>query len=382
MGQALNKSITWKRKIAEKLIFADARLQNERLFPANASHIRRALSSSRKRSMLVSTIEALNDKAEFLMPRLQGWRGTQVFSLAQFLAYHVENGNLLSSYRHQPHERWPEVLRTSRGISFANKSFLSVDCAGFIRRIIATLFGREALASITSAFSSDRDVLRAKDFYNMFSASSDARDAASEPSGPRWHRVRDLRNVKPGDILCYRKRGSALGGSSFVHRSAHNSTKRFRYYLEQIAIKVLLASRQCPANQNVDERAFAQDEKSLARSYSEAFAAKGVRTCKTFMNAKFKDKELGVASSKEVLFMLKEACETSKRNTGHIVVAASYPILRGDWSLHVKTFESTKRAGDRSGILRWTRVFSESNAGEGEWVHAATGWNAVAGRVL
>jgi hypothetical protein len=94
-----------------------------------------------------------------------------------------------------------------------------VDCGGFIRNILCSVLHFDEFVYVRS----DRDYMRAKDFYTWISSLPmlTNTDHESYDANP-WRRVHDLRHVIPGDILVYRRAGNAVGGAAFTTADLYN----------------------------------------------------------------------------------------------------------------------------------------------------------------
>ncbi|KAI2507541.1 hypothetical protein MHU86_6834 [Fragilaria crotonensis] len=112
---------------------------------------------------------------------------------------------------------------------------LYVDCAGFIRNVLCSVMDIDEFTLTKS----DRDFMRAKDFFNFFKsithsvgepdcdvdvATVDGASTTIIAEGvgvgderlQSWRRVDDLRMLLPGDIIVYRREGMAAGGAAFT----------------------------------------------------------------------------------------------------------------------------------------------------------------------
>lgn len=153
--------------------------------------------------------------------------GFQCIQLAHEGVERVERGTAKTSYVHRGSKQGEQWIISSDNA--ASIWTLNVDCAGFIRNVIKSITGSEMLVSL-----SDRDFMRAKDFYTFFeslphTATDNILSTIPNENGTRnttqprellkWYRVDDLRQCILGDIIVYRAKGGAAGGSAFVKRA-------------------------------------------------------------------------------------------------------------------------------------------------------------------
>jgi hypothetical protein len=131
---------------------------------------------------------------------------------------------------------------------------MHVDCAGFIRRVIRTI----TMLPIVTALS-DRDFMRAKDFFTYFESLEhtvtdvvSSEDDAAAQSG--WRRVTDLRHVIAGDVVVYCCRGRAAGGAVFTVGDRKDMTEIFR----SVGVAILYNKAMSP--EGVVESNMARDE--------------------------------------------------------------------------------------------------------------------------
>ena len=156
--------------------------------------------------------------------------GFQCIQLAHDAVERVERGTAKTLYVHRGGKQGEKWIINSDNA--ASSWTLHVDCAGFIRNVIKSVTGSEMLVSL-----SDRDFMRAKDFYTFFEClpntaadriistipnENDISNSNVSQSGQqlKWCRVDDLRQCILGDIIVYRAKGGAAGGSVFVKRES------------------------------------------------------------------------------------------------------------------------------------------------------------------
>ena len=198
---------------------------------------------SRRSPLLFSTEELLLKSLSAFLPSPVGF---QCYRLAQEAVERRENGMAIASYVHRGSkkgERW--IITAPEGQTYALKEnhqqhndenpqqdgscwTLDVDCAGYVRNVLKSITGSDFSMSL-----SDRDYMRAKDFFTYFERLEytvkdvlRANPAEEEGEGEddplmtrlKWCLVDDLRSVVAGDIIVYRAKGGAAGGSVFTKK--------------------------------------------------------------------------------------------------------------------------------------------------------------------
>jgi hypothetical protein len=208
---------------------------------------------------------------------LPGPVGFRCFRLAQKAAEKVAYGTAQTEYVNRPangkkgDEKW--------AINNNQSWTLNVDCAGFVRNCL-----KHVTKNPFRLLLSDRDFMRAKDFYGFFSSLPhtvldtnfdydynninnyhnvtnshlhlqqqqqqqqqqqhdippvtttttttngtlhpfDTTDQRTTPNTMHWRRVPDLRMVIPGDVIVYRPKGNAAGGAAFTEYDRKDLSK-------------------------------------------------------------------------------------------------------------------------------------------------------------
>lgn len=153
--------------------------------------------------------------------------GFRCFQLAKQAVQRVDTGLAKASYVHRGGTRGEKWLIDENGCWT-----LDVDCAGFVRNVIQSVTGSDLKVSL-----SDRDFMRAKDYYAYFErleysvtdiANTNGVDDNGNGNGIgnndndqqvlQWCRVDDLRSILAGDIIVYRAKGNSAGGSVFTKK--------------------------------------------------------------------------------------------------------------------------------------------------------------------
>ena len=189
--------------------------------------------------------------------------------------------------------------------------------------------------------------MRAKDFFDFFSTIPftvmDPNPIPEKIRVMKWRVVPDLRHVTPGDIICYRPRGSAAGGSAFTsydRKDLRNLLKAVRTAQLWHEIRdtgalvtknVARDGRVLPWVQEVKEKLACID----------IFTHNDLYNSLSTVNSKLR--KLGKKTFKpRTLHLIRECCETRSNNTGHIVFASGPAKYVGDNEYRVRVIQSTK----------------------------------------
>jgi hypothetical protein len=281
--------------------------------------------------------------------------GIRCFRLAQKAASKVKKGDANVKYVHRPmsgaegEEIW-DVPATDHWT-------LHVDCAGFVRNTIQHVTKQRPFVQALS----DRDFMRAKDFFIFFqSLPYTILDAVPAPSTSvssggdtitcsnnnnnntdtsmmvddndrvKWRRIDDLRHVIAGDIICYRPRGHAAGGASFTE----NDRKDLVHVLQAVKTAQLWHEEVEQSSGNIHvtrNMAKHPDVKVWVKQFRATLHKLGIRTPKalrenlTTLNTQLQD-ELGEPPLSDFVHMLLTECLMARAvNTGHIVFVAGPP---------------------------------------------------------
>lgn len=189
--------------------------------------------------------------------------------------------------------------------------------------------------------------MRAKDFYDFFSTIPfTILDPSPVPEKSRlmkWRVVTDLRQVIPGDIICYRPRGSAAGGAAFTT----NDRKDLNHLLK--AIRVAYLWREIRDTGALVTKNMARDERvrPWVREIKQKLASIDILTMKDLYNNldSVNEKLVSVGKSPlktQTIEMMRECCETTASNTGHIVFASGPAQYIGDNEYRIRVVHSTK----------------------------------------
>jgi len=271
---------------------------------------------------------------------LPGPTGFRCFRVAQRIAQMVERGAAETEYVHRPENglRGDELWKVTGN----GKWIVNVDCAGFVRNCLKHVTKNPFVMAL-----SDRDFMRAKDFYQFFrTIPFTIMDRQEMPAGARlmkWRIVHDLRMVIPGDVIVYRPRGNAAGGAAFTT----NDRKDLKHLLH--AVKTAQVFRQLrDAGSLVTCNVAKLDKvKNWVALVKDKLHAIGITTVKDVY------RNLGTINSKLELFgysvlkadtlrLMKECCETTAQNTGHIVFASGRAIHQGNNEYRIRVVHSTK----------------------------------------
>jgi hypothetical protein len=288
--------------------------------------------------------ERLSEKVvQYLKSFLPGPVGFRCFRLAQKAAEKVRKGTADTEYVHRPEsgKKGPEEWHIPTGEQWT----INVDCAGFVRNCLKHVTKDPLVMSL-----SDRDFMRAKDFFGFFSTIPysvlDAEDIPESDRRMKWRVVKDLRMVIPGDVICYRPKGNAAGGAAFTI----NDRKDLNRLLK--AVKTAQLWREMDSTDewgNHLSRNVAKDPK--VKPWVEAVKAKlnavGIYTVRQLhahldtLNDELRAADYS-ALYRETIDLMRECVETTAQNTGHIVFCSGPALHMGDNEYRVRVVHSTK----------------------------------------
>jgi hypothetical protein len=262
---------------------------------------------------------------------------------------------------------------------------MHVDCGGFVRNVLCSVLQCEEFVYTRS----DRDYMRAKDFYTWISSlpmlttkmleglnqkkskndenknDYDANNHHSSLSTTSfWRRVHDLRYVLPGDILAYRRAGNAVGGAAFTTADSYDlktllrAVRMAQLYKKKMKENDTLSNSVFPCTKN-----FARDTSldGWINSFIEILENHFGITNVTHLNERSMDgrlpnqtpfwtdlrKHLDDSFDTDTIELLQEAVSATEVNTGHVVfVAGSAKLIRttdiGE-EYRIPIFHSTER---------------------------------------
>ena len=286
--------------------------------------------------------EQLSDSLiQCLRSFLPGPQGLRCFRLAQIAARKVQRGKAETDYVHRLENG--KMGEETWSVPVNDNWTLKVDCAGFVRNCLKHVTKNPFKMSL-----SDRDFMRAKDFYGFFEnipyTVMDREDIPESIKTMKWRRVPDLRMIIPGDVIVYRPRGNAAGGAAFTS----NDRKDLRNLLK--AVKTAQLWREEPRSwDNLVARNFSKDVRvqSWVKAVRNKLQAVGINTVKELRKKYNQINDLLVASnyiplSQDTLALIKECSETTALNTGHIVFAAGPAVQVEEDVYRVRVVHSTK----------------------------------------
>jgi hypothetical protein len=304
---------------------------------------------------------------QYLKSFLPGPRGFRCFRLAQRIAQKVEKGSAVTEYVHREEsgksgdEEWH--------VPVDGQWVVNVDCAGFVRHSLKHVTKNPFVMAL-----SDRDFMRAKDFYDFFSTLPftvmDAQEIPDSARLMKWRTVPDLRMVIPGDVIVYRPRGNAAGGAVFIA----NDRKDLIHMLK--AVKTAQVWTETRSSGALVTRNISKDPQVRAwvTTVKNKLKAIGIHTIKAFyqnidtINDKLKSGGFTPLRS-DSLKLMRECCESSAANTvsptlfccclvfkfwcmvtnslstnrqGHILFAAGPAQRKGGNAYRIRVVHSTK----------------------------------------
>jgi hypothetical protein len=275
-----------------------------------------------------------------LISFLPGPVGFRCFRVASRIAQQVERGAAETEYVHRPENgKFGDELWK---VTANGKWVVNVDCAGFVRNCLKHVTKNPFVMAL-----SDRDFMRAKDFYQFFETIPfSVMDQQEFPAGARlmkWRVVPDLRMVIPGDIIVYRPRGNAAGGAAFTT----NDRKDLKHLL--YAVKTAQVFWELRSSGALVTRNVAKDPKvaKWAASVKEKLHTIGITKVRDVLNnlddINEKLREHGLKEFRyDTLQLMKECAETTAQNTGHIVFAAGLARYKGNNEYRIRVVHSTK----------------------------------------
>jgi hypothetical protein len=241
---------------------------------------------------------------------------------------------------------------------------------------------------------SDRDFMRAKDFYCFFSTlpftvmdppSPKISAANKQHRVPKWQIVNYLRMVIPGDILVYRPEGVAGGGAAFT-----TADRQDIHHLLQ-AVKAAELWNVAQLNEGlVTQHNVAKEppvHEWVAKVKSD-LAAVGIVTVKGLYDGlntiqlRLKEKGLN-AFNQKILDLMKQCYEATYDDTGHIIFVSGPAVIKGNDEYRVRAVHSTKYGNKNeigqvtSGVQGYYRRFV-LNKDE----HAVEYWTRTCSRIL
>jgi hypothetical protein len=258
---------------------------------------------------------------------LPGPVGFRCFRLAQKCAEKVKNGTADVKYIHRPavssaknEEQWD--------IPVNGDWAMHVDCAGFVRNILKYTTKNSFRLSL-----SDRDFMRAKDFFHFFETVPysvlDEDEIPENELKMKWRCFRDLRMVIAGDIIVYRPKGNAAGGAAFTTDDRLDIKRMLRavktaelWHEEEREWKHFV-------RRNLAKDAAVKEWADLTQKQLEMI---GIQTVQQFRANADSVNDMLVGAGlpplgESTLNLLKECSTTTALNTGHIVFASG-PAVR------------------------------------------------------
>lgn len=325
---------------------------------------------------------------KYLTSFLPGPVGIRCFRLAQMAAEKVRRGEADVKYVHRDEngkagdELWHVIPHQtlSRHNSFVSPTShdakqsdelpapqwtLHVDCGGFVRSVL-----KHITKDVVQVSLSDRSFMRAKDFYRFFETidlSVTDKEIlplmSTQDRIKKWRLVTDLRTLIPGDIIVYRPKGSAAGGAAFTT----NDRKDLKHLLKAVRMAQLYKSELLDNGiGHLVTRNLGRDPsvKSFVDSNRAKLDDLGIQSCKQLREKLPVLNDLMIQKGYEpydleLLQLMKECCETTAKNTGHIVFCAGPPIyMKDEDDYRIKVIHSTKNGVNKTeGVQQYFRRF-------------------------
>ena len=191
--------------------------------------------------------------------------------------------------------------------------------------------------------------MRAKDFFVFFSQIPYTVMASETiPETDRlmkWRKFSDLRLVIPGDVICYRPRGNAAGGAAFTGRDR----KDLGTLLKAVKTSEIWHSEEGDWRNMVARNVAKDPQVALwVKTVKAHLNDVGITTVKQLhrtldnVNAQLRAKDYPILY-RDTLNLIRECCESTATNTGHIVFASG-PAVRVDseGTFRIRVVHSTK----------------------------------------
>jgi len=282
----------------------------------------------------------LSDKTmEALQIFLPGPVGFRCFRLAQKAAAKVKKGTAATEYVHRLEDG--KSGREEWDLPVGEEWTLNVDCAGFVRNTLKHVTKNRLVMAL-----SDRDFMRAKDFYAFFQTVPytvmDQQEICEETKYMKWRIVPDLRMIIPGDVIVYRPKGNAAGGAAFTI----NDRKDIGRLLKAVKTSQLWSKGEWGNHVTVNVAKDAR-VKGWVQETKKILSAVGITTVKHLktnidsLNDLLAQHDFELLDS-DTLFLMKECVETTAMNTGHIVFASGPAVDMGKGEYRIRVVHSTK----------------------------------------
>ena len=303
--------------------------------------------------------------------------GTSILRLAEEAGERVANGQADTCYTHRGHGVEDQGLGDERWDIDSAQWTMHVDCSGFVRHLLQTVMGTEFIGRL-----SDRRFMRAKDFKRFFKELSRSVTEGVD-SNETWRRVDDFQMILAGDIIAWGPEGGASAGGAFV------KTEDLCTLLKH----VWLAKQECEDSATVlhiaelkhhtmpntsGAQALTAEEwvepvlRKLAALTTPIASVQELRQRIDSLNDEIVSTEpsIGRRFFAHTIDLMREACDSSFENTGHIVIAtgaAEYkpspqhpsgdwrvPVVHSSGGVHgVRSMGQYKRFGCQDGQWHW-----------------------------
>jgi hypothetical protein len=342
-----------------------------------------------------------------------GPRGLLCFQLACAAAMKVEHGTADTHYVHRrrrinssssssttndatPGARIKEEKPNESFQVNSERWIVNVDCAGLIRCCLEHVLWNNGSNNNNVKESrqfavalSDRDFMRAKDFFFFYDtlpySITDQQHTMDLPA-PRtsalaaaseWRRVPDLRMVLAGDIICYRPKGNAAGGSAFTYLERNDLDRCLRAVQTAYLWNAETGRRSdhvIDANGRQWRNHITQNVASDPRVAAWVEATKvnlsliGIGSVLVLywkldtINEQFQRRHLTPLLDDAIVDLLRECCESTSGNTGHIVFAAGPAVNMGP--CHHSSINSGRETGSASDAEYRIRVVHSTRRGK------------------
>lgn len=285
---------------------------------------------------------------------LPGPVGFRCFRLAQKAATMVQLGTADTTYVHRMENGKRGEEQWTMPMDGTSRWTLNVDCAGFVRNCL-----KHVTKDPFRMLLSDRDFMRAKDFYGFFSTIPytvlDPTEIPESDRRMKWRIVPDLRMVIPGDVIVYRPQGNAAGGAAFTRNDRKDLAKLCKAIKTAQLFREEMKQKEWEHMGGCETRNVAKDAsvQPWVESMVDRLNRVGIVTVRDlrqnldtlnelFAQAKIMENDAVVVCDDDTIALMRECAFTTALNTGHIVFAAGIACHKGDNSYRIRVVHSTK----------------------------------------
>ena len=216
--------------------------------------------------------------------------------------------------------------------------------AGFVRNCLKFVTKNNFQFALT-----DRDFMRAKDFFFFFSTVPyNVMASETIPESDRllkWRTFTDLRLAIPGDIICYRPKGNAAGGAAFTITDKSDLNR----LLKAVKTSELWHDEGAVEWNTLVTRNIAKDPevKAWSSKIKVQLTEIGIRNVPQLrsslskLNGRLEAKGYEPLSERTIQLM-RECCDTECENTGHLVFVSGHAVRLDECTYRIRVVHSTQ----------------------------------------